>query len=79
MRHVLPLYHVSGTRADENFVISSRRCAGGSLDYETETFTYPLSDLEETDEAAHDLWFEAWQSELREARAALGPRVRGTW
>ena len=72
MRHVLPLYHVSGTRADENRVISSRRCAGGSLDYETETFTYPLSDLEETDEAAHDQWFETWKSELREARAALG-------
>ena len=28
--------------------------------------------MEETDEAAHDQWFEAWQSELREARAALG-------
>ena len=50
MRHVLPLYHVSGTRADENRVISSRRCAGGSLNNETETFTYPLSNLEETDE-----------------------------
>jgi hypothetical protein len=65
MRHVLPLYHVyhvSGTRADA-VVCFSRRCAVGSHGrphFETGTFTYPLTDLEEVDEAAHDKWFDAW-------------------
>ena len=35
-------------------------------------FTYPLSDLEETDETAHNQWFETLPREQREARAELG-------